>query len=41
MPILADGKIVLTKSILRGIGFGIIGGLGGTVLMDVVMVLTF
>jgi hypothetical protein len=32
---------VLTKSFLRGIGFGIIGGLGGTVLMDVVMVLTF
>jgi hypothetical protein len=41
MPILADGNIVLTKSNLKGIGFGIVGGLVGTVLMDVVMVLTF
>ena len=32
---------MLNKSYLRGIGFGIIGGLGGTVLMDIVMVLTF
>ena len=37
----APGKIVLEKSILRGVGFGIIGGLVGTFLMDVVMVLTF
>ena len=29
------------KSFLRGIGLGIIGGLVGTVLMDIVMVLTF
>jgi hypothetical protein len=41
MPILADGEIVLAKSNLRGIGFGIAGGIGGTILMDVVMVLTF
>jgi hypothetical protein len=32
---------VLSKSFFKGVGFGIIGGLGGTVLMDVVMVLTF
>ncbi len=29
------------KLFLRGIAFGIIGGLAGTVLMDIVMVLTF
>jgi hypothetical protein len=32
---------VLDKSSLRGVGFGIIGGLVGTFLMDIVMVLTF
>jgi hypothetical protein len=32
---------VLNRSFLRGVGLGVIGGLGGTVLMDVVMVLTF
>jgi hypothetical protein len=41
MPILAVGNIVLAKSNLKGIGFGIVGGLVGTVLMDVVMVMTF
>jgi len=41
MPIMADGRIVLDKSFLRGIGFGIIGGLLGTFLMDIVMMLTF
>jgi hypothetical protein len=41
MPILAEGRNVLSKSFLKGVGFGIVGGLGGTVLMDVVMVLTF
>lgn len=29
------------KSFLRGVGFGIVGGLVGTALMDIVMVLTF
>jgi hypothetical protein len=29
------------RSFLRGVGFGIVGGLVGTFLMDVVMVLTF
>jgi hypothetical protein len=32
---------VLNKSLLRGIGFGIIGGFIGTFLMDIVMMLTF
>jgi hypothetical protein len=32
---------VLNRSFLRGVGFGILGGLLGTVLMDIVMVLTF
>jgi hypothetical protein len=32
---------VLNKPFLIGIGFGIIGGLVGTVLMDMVMMLTF
>jgi hypothetical protein len=32
---------VLEKSFIRGIEFGIIGGIVGTVLMDIVMVLTF
>ena len=41
MPILIDGEVVLNKSFLRGVGFGIIGGLIGTFLMDIVMVLTF
>lgn len=41
MPIIVDGSIVLNRSFLRGIGFGIVGGLVGTALMDVVMVLTF
>jgi hypothetical protein len=41
MPMLAEGERVLDRSILKGVGFGIIGGLGGTVLMDIVMVLTF
>jgi len=41
MPILIDGEVVLNKSFLRGVGFGIIGGLLGTFLMDIVMVLTF
>jgi hypothetical protein len=36
-----DGKVVVDKSLLRGIEFGIIGGLVGTFLMDIVMVLTF
>ena len=41
MPILVDGKVLLSKSFLRGIGFGIVGGVVGTVLMDIVMMLTF
>jgi hypothetical protein len=41
MPILVDGGNVLNKSVLRGVGFGIVGGIVGTVLMDIVMVLTF
>jgi hypothetical protein len=41
MLILTDGKVVLNRSLLRGVGFGIIGGLVGTFLMDLVMVLTF
>lgn len=32
---------MLDGYLLRGVGFGIIGGLVGTILMDVVMVLTF
>jgi hypothetical protein len=32
---------VLNNLFLRGVGFGIVGGIVGTVLMDVVMVLTF
>jgi hypothetical protein len=32
---------VLNQSFFRGVGFGIIGGLVGTVLMDIVMMLTF
>jgi hypothetical protein len=30
-----------SKTFLRGVGFGIVGGLVGTALMDIVMVLTF
>jgi hypothetical protein len=41
MTILIDGKAVQDQSFSRGIGFGIIGGLVGTVLMDIVMMLTF
>jgi hypothetical protein len=41
MPIRVKGKVVPSKFFLRGVGFGIIGGLIGTVLMDIVMVLTF
>jgi hypothetical protein len=41
MPIHIMGEIVLSKYFLRGVGFGIIGGLAGTFLMDVVMMLTF
>ena len=32
---------MLNNLFLRGVGFGIVGGIVGTVLMDVVMVLTF
>jgi hypothetical protein len=32
---------MLNESLLRGVGFGIIGGLVGTILMDMVMMLTF
>lgn len=32
---------MLNRSFLKGVGFGIVGGLAGTVLMDIVMVLTF
>jgi hypothetical protein len=38
---MAEGEMVLNKPVLKGVGFGIIGGLVGTVLMDIVMVLTF
>ncbi len=42
IPIIADGRIVLKRSLLlTGVGFGIIGGLVGTILMDIVMMLTF
>ena len=41
VPILVDGKVLVNKSFLRGIGFGIVGGVVGTVLMDIVMMLTF
>jgi hypothetical protein len=33
--------MVLDRSFLRGVGFGLIGGISGTFLMDIVMVLTF
>lgn len=32
---------MVEKSFLRGVGFGILGGLVGTFLMDIVMMLTF
>lgn len=35
------GGIVVNRLLLKGVGFGIIGGLIGTILMDIVMVLTF
>jgi hypothetical protein len=41
MPTLIEGVVVLNRSLLRGIGFGMVGGLIGTALMDMVMVLTF
>ena len=41
IPIIADGRIVLNRLLLKGVGFGIIGGLVGTILMDIVMMVTF
>ncbi len=41
IPMIADGRIVLNRSLLTGVGFGIIGGLVGTILMDIVMMVTF
>jgi hypothetical protein len=41
MPIIADGRSVSFRIFHRGVGFGILGGLVGTILMDIVMVLTF
>jgi hypothetical protein len=39
--IYADGKTVHRRSVLGGMAFGIAGGVIGTVLMDIVMMLTF
>ena len=36
-----QGGIVHSKQLLLGVGLGILGGLVGTLIMDVVMMLTF
>jgi hypothetical protein len=41
MSILTNGRISLDNKFLRGVGFGMVGGLIGTILMDIVMMLTF
>lgn len=41
MPNKVDEELILPASLRRAVGFGIAGGLVGTALMDIVLVLTF